>query len=610
MTTSDTAQRWSPLPRRNYTRGFRFKTAAWFAANAVIVVVLGATGMHALLSTIHHRDEAIWNGAHVAIDAMRLKESFERKSAASRGYYLTGDPALITVGADARHEFLETLGELKPRLVEPEARTLIERIEASERSHEAALLDAVAHRAQSGSSDDVVGQFEARILPIHDATSASLGELNGYTAELHTNALLVAQEEERRAVWLFGVIASACLLIGLLAGPNVVRWLWRSYEREHEARVSEESAHAVERGERARIEAFLMGAPALVTITHGPDHVVEFMNRQAQLAWPELKTGMPLHYAPAGDARILEIRDRVFRTGRQVTSRDVRLDSDSSHDGASPRYFTFVHLPIRGPDEQVEGIMEFGFEVTELVDARTVAESSTEKLERLAEERERFVSMVSHDLRNPLSAIIFGAHMLSDRTLPADATRVVGRIGRSAHRMDRILSELVDFARTRQGDGLRIERSEADLVQIVRSVVQEAQLSHPDREFIIEDRESLRGSWDAGRLEQVVSNLLSNAIRHGDHGAIYLRVARRRGRAVLEVANNGNPIAPEAIPVLFDPFQRASPHKEGLGLGLYIVREIVHAHGGEIRVQSPDPRGLTTFSLELPMSGFDDASRR
>src|SRR5262249_10556433 len=151
------------------------------------------------------------------------------------------------------------------------------------------------------------------------------------------------------------------------------------------------------------------------------------------------------------------------------------------------------------------------------------------------EERERFVSMVSHDLRNPLSAIIFGAHMLSDRTLPADATRVVGRIGRSAQRMDRILSELVDFARTRQGDGLRIERSEADLVQIVRSVAQEAQLSHPDREFIIEDLESLCGSWDAGRLEQVVSNLLSNAIQHGDHGAIYIRVARRRGCALLEV---------------------------------------------------------------------------
>ena len=185
----------------------------------------------------------------------------------------------------------------------------------------------------------------------------------------------------------------------------------------------------------------------------------------------------------------------------------------------------------------------------------------------------------------------------------ADA-KVTARIARSAERMAKIISQLLDFTRSRLGGGMRVEPRPADLAEICAEVIAEAETTHPDRSLIFEADPDMRGVWDGERLAQVVSNLVGNAIAHGKADGAVSLVLRDEGDSVtLSVHNQGPAIPPEVLPAIFDPFRgqarRTSRNNDGLGLGLFICRELVAAHRGEISVQSTDEAG-TTFTVRLP----------
>jgi signal transduction histidine kinase len=225
--------------------------------------------------------------------------------------------------------------------------------------------------------------------------------------------------------------------------------------------------------------------------------------------------------------------------------------------------------------------------------------------------QERFIGILSHDLRNPLSAVAVSAALLERKSLPEDDARSVARIRASTERMDRMIHQLLDLTRSRLGTGIPVERRPTDLRDVVRRVMEELEAAHPGRtlELKVDSPGPVPGEWDPDRLAQVVSNLVGNAIDHGRAGEpIEVRLGADGESAVLAVHNRGESIPAESLPVIFEPFRVANgAHRNGLGLGLFITRQIVLAHGGKIDVESTSVDG-TTFTVRLPIGGAPAAA--
>ncbi len=229
------------------------------------------------------------------------------------------------------------------------------------------------------------------------------------------------------------------------------------------------------------------------------------------------------------------------------------------------------------------------------------------ELEQEAAFRERFVGVLSHDLRSPLHAVRFavGALLVRKDTTP-DQGKILHRAAASAERMTRMVHDLLDLTRARLGSGIPIERKPAALDDVCRQVVDELSIVHPGRTITLDAEGAVRGDYDPDRIAQVVSNLVGNALLHGAPEApVRVTLRAEGGGAFLSVHNQGLPIPPDALLHLFDPFWRGqdSPggsREDSLGLGLFIVKQLVEAHGGSVDVASTAEDG-TTFSVRLPL---------
>lgn len=231
---------------------------------------------------------------------------------------------------------------------------------------------------------------------------------------------------------------------------------------------------------------------------------------------------------------------------------------------------------------------------------------------RRDEVREQFVSMLGHDLRGPLQALILGAENIlrqPDCTAPMHA-RAATAIRRSAERMNRLVSDLVDFARGQLGGGIPAVPVTCDMGELCREVADELRTAHPERSIAVTATGDLVGSWDRDRLVQAMVNLVANAVQHGrDPIEIRAFEARDRQAVTTEIHNSGPPIPEDAIPRLFEPFRPGGgAPRRGLGLGLFIVQQIALAHGAECIVRSTEASG-TTFSIEWPRSPLSEVSR-
>lgn len=218
-----------------------------------------------------------------------------------------------------------------------------------------------------------------------------------------------------------------------------------------------------------------------------------------------------------------------------------------------------------------------------------------------AELREKFVAVLGHDVRNPLGAIVNGAEALLREDLPPRASGLVEMMKRSAVRIATMIDDVVDFAHGKMGGGIPLQCSqEKDVTGMLEQVVAELQSAYPLRQIVVDIQSPLPLHCDGPRLGQLFSNLLKNALVHGDPQRPVTVKARHTGSALeLSVSNHGPDIPPEKLEHLFQPFWRDSNSlSTGLGLGLFIVDEIARAHGGRIHVDSQDER--TTFSLRLP----------
>lgn len=222
---------------------------------------------------------------------------------------------------------------------------------------------------------------------------------------------------------------------------------------------------------------------------------------------------------------------------------------------------------------------------------------------RVEQARERFIGILGHDLRGPLGAILMAVELLDE--LPEPHAGTVARLSRSAHRIDAMIRDMLDFARGRLAGGIPVARRPCDLQTVCNQVVEEMQQAHPDRAIRFETAGDLRGRWDPDRVEQVVSNLVGNAIAHGT-GPVCVTARDDGDEVVTTVHNDGPPIPAEMLAILFEPFTRPDPdtdgaRSKGLGLGLYIASEIVHAHRATISVTSMASQG-TTVTIRWPRS--------
>jgi PAS domain S-box-containing protein len=220
---------------------------------------------------------------------------------------------------------------------------------------------------------------------------------------------------------------------------------------------------------------------------------------------------------------------------------------------------------------------------------------------------ERFLAVLGHDLRNPLAAIDMATGLLRQRAASANdgsMARVLDRVKSSSRRMSRMIEQLLDVTRSRLAGGLPLNPEPMDLCDTLTGIVSELRTAHPSRNIVLRCQ-PLSGTWDRDRLEQVFSNLIANAIHYGRaEKPVTVEAREENGAILVDVHNDGEPIPEEVRVQLFNPFRRGSRDSRaskttGLGLGLYISRQIAEAHGGGLDAQSSSSEG-TTFRVTLP----------
>jgi signal transduction histidine kinase len=261
-----------------------------------------------------------------------------------------------------------------------------------------------------------------------------------------------------------------------------------------------------------------------------------------------------------------------------------------------------VYYPA--PRELSAAELEIARGIANHVAAALVRFSALEELQRTVRFNEMFTGILGHDLRNPLGAILTAAEVAANRQLDERLAKPLARIRTSGARMARMIDQLLDFTRVRVGSGMPLCPSSADLAQIVRQVGEELEIGKPSAAIEIEiSGRDCRGTWDADRLSQVFSNLLANALQHGQPGhAVRVRIDADNPLTVRVQVRNRGAIPAPLLEKIFEPMtggDRRPDKSQGLGLGLYISRELVQAHRGRLEVSSDAENG-TCFTVVLP----------
>lgn len=382
-------------------------------------------------------------------------------------------------------------------------------------------------------------------------------------------------------------------------------------ERGPDGKVKAVSGLALDISERRRAEEELRQSETryrLATLaTH--DIVWDWNVGTGQVQWSENLqriTGHPLikvelaidwweeHIHPEDRSRVVSGIQKALDGGEALWADEYRFQrGDGSYMLVSDR--GYVVRDARGQALRMVGALQ---DITERKQAEQEAR-------RRADFEQHLIGIVSHDLRNPINAISMAAMLLLKQGgLDEPRRRTVERILCSAERATRMLADLLDFTQARLQGALPVKLRPLDLHALTRQVVEEVQLAHPLRQLLLEQRGEGRGEWDADRLAQLITNLVNNALAYGaERSAVRVRTHGLPDEVRLSVHNTGEPIPPELMEQLFQPLKRGEGLRprgnHSIGLGLFIVKHIVDAHGGSISVESTRENG-TTFTVSLP----------
>jgi PAS domain S-box-containing protein len=352
--------------------------------------------------------------------------------------------------------------------------------------------------------------------------------------------------------------------------------------------------------ERARLHHLFADAPVAIVVRRGPEHVVELSNRTAieilgAAATPGGGRGVLAERAPVQ----LDLCEQAYRTGARALQKEPTSSGDRSYD--------FVCDPIR-VDGIVVGVVSFGFDVTVHTGARRRTEDLAEEMGKAVRARDDFLSIAGHELKTPIAALqlqVQGLQRILARGGTFDPDRFAERIDKVvAHgrRIERLVDALLDVSRISAGR-LSMILEEVDLVALAREVVDRFgdELARVGSDLLLNAGAPVMGRWDRLRLDQILTNLISNAVKYGNGKPIELTVRALGSHAQIVVRDRGVGIDLKDQGRIFGRFERAFSGRSagGLGLGLWITREFVQALGGTVGFTSELGKG-TTFVVELP----------
>ncbi|MCC2955853.1 PAS domain-containing protein [Massilia sp. IC2-477] len=358
--------------------------------------------------------------------------------------------------------------------------------------------------------------------------------------------------------------------------------------------------------ENQRLMTLFEQAPGILAVLRGPEHVFEITNESyMQLIGRRELIGKPAREAlpeVAGQG-FFELLDQVYQSGQPFVGHavPVRVQRDASGQ-LEERFVDFVYQPIRGPKGDVEGIFVEGSDVT----ARKRVEDDLRAANR---QKDQFLAMLAHELRNPLAPITTAAQLLQRGSLdPQRARHASDIIVRQAEHMTDLVNDLLDVSRVTRGLA-EIEKEDLNVADIVQGAVEQVRplLDMKRHQLQLEPAPvPLHVSGDRTRLVQVVSNILNNAAKYTPSGGrITLRVREEEGEAVIAVCDNGQGIDPQVLPYIFDLFTQAerTPDRSqgGLGIGLALVKSLVALHGGRVAAFSEGMNRGSEFLIRLPL---------
>ena len=281
------------------------------------------------------------------------------------------------------------------------------------------------------------------------------------------------------------------------------------------------------------------------------------------------------------------------------------------------RTYQAVLVPLRAGDEgDIIGVIGLAIDITDRMRAESERDrslSAERQARRRAEEalaaRDEFLSVAAHELYTPMTSLQLALQSVIARTVEGDTAQgLLDLAERQTQRLLVLIHDLLDVSRIDSGL-LGLRPANVDLAELARDVGARffPDFQRASTELTIDANGSIVGSWDAERLDQIMSNLLTNALRHAAGSDVELGIERAGDRARIRVSDRGPGIEARAAERIFGRFERfaSTEHHGGLGLGLYIVRQIAEAHGGEAEV-SATPGGGATFCIDLPISSDVD----
>lgn len=402
----------------------------------------------------------------------------------------------------------------------------------------------------------------------------------------------------------------------------------------HAVEVTEQvRAQQALENQRQRLQDVFMHAPAIIAIMRGPDHIFELANagymkligRETPITGLTLLEALP----EVTGQGFKELLDRVYQSGTPFSGQEIAVLLDRNGTGKLEEvYLNFVYQPLFAPDSStVEGIFVQAVEVTEQVLVR----KQVEELSRLKDE---FLAVASHDLRTPVTSIKGYGQLLqrnllrqqqaqlsraatdpatleSDTKFFENSLRVVATVLNQINRLNELINRLLDFSRIVEGQLSLQYTPQTDLVKLVQETVANLGMTTEHHRIVMQPfpptLDKLPVAYDEARLEQVLNNLISNAIKYSSSGTqITVGIEPLHpNEVIIWVRDEGYGISPEEQKHLFERFYRVRNwplhDKSGLGLGLYISAEIVKQHGGRIWVESESGQG-STFYVALPLA--------
>lgn len=385
-------------------------------------------------------------------------------------------------------------------------------------------------------------------------------------------------------------------------------------ERAQVLQLTQEAQYTIE-AERQRLLSVLRQAPAAICTLEGPEHVFTFTNPaydrlagRQDLAGQEIRAALP----ELEGQSFFELLDGVYATGAPFVGSEVPVQLDRHATGALEQAFVnFVCAPLRDASEMITGIFVQAVDVSELVKARQQADAAVVV-------RDQFLSIAAHELKTPLTALIGYVQLLNRRMrrageLDERTDRTLAMIGTQSQRLTRLIDVLMDVARINLGH-LTLEHTLLDLGALTTHVVDELNVMLEHRAIqVIVPPQPCRMEGDSLRLEQVIVNLVQNAIKYSPEGsAIQVTVGCTVYQAWLSVRDWGLGMSAASLPHLFERFYRvpesAARFVSGMGIGLSVVNEIVTLHGGTINVESTEGVG-STFTVWLPLTKAGESRR-